>query len=42
MRKIMLLGTLLSLGLTMAAPMAEAQYYHHHHRHWHHHHHHGY
>ena len=44
MRKIILLGSLLSLGLMLAPPLAEAQvgphYYHRHHfRHWHHHHH---
>ena len=43
MRKIVLLGTLLGLGLMLAPPAADAQgRYYHHHRHWHHHHHHGY
>ena len=54
MRTLILLGAMLGLGLTLAAPVADAQvavvvgprYYHHHHywHHWHHHHywHHGY
>ena len=48
MRKIILLGSMLGIALTLSAPLAEAQPYgppgyHHHYRHWHHHHfHHGY
>lgn len=45
MRKIILLGVALGVGLSLLAPAAEAQpygprgYYHHHHHYWHHRHH---